>query len=84
MALHSLCPHLGKGISGIPESALGFSEPQQMLCVVMEEFPGEPLRVSGICCSQRGGVKGAVSPLEGKVVINPFYLLELVGFRLIL
>lgn len=51
------------GISGVPVPGLGFSHPQQMPCVLMEEFPGEPLCASGIRCSQRGGVKGAVSPL---------------------
>lgn len=28
-----------------------------------EEVPDEPMCISGICCSRRGGVKGAVSPL---------------------
>lgn len=36
------------GVVGISEPALGFSHPQQIPCVVMEEFPGEPLCVPGI------------------------------------
>lgn len=90
-----LCPHFGRGEAGwhcrhfrLTASRVWFrilSPSTDALCSQgEEEFPDEPMRVSGICCSRRGGVKGTVSPLSGKVMINPFYLLELVGFWLIL